>query len=114
MATDVLTDLYTQIAVLEFIETIDKCNPQWNQDSPTSYSTSFQNNQDIFFCHLTFMPNDKTVILDVNVNNAPYVSLSSADQSELIDLYNSVVLSINDNIDQDLLNAVSSLPSCRS
>ena len=107
-----LTAIYSQIAVMELLESVNRCGTVWSSYDYNTYTTTVQMNQGIYSFYLSSHPETNNYILDVSKNGTYYTSISSNDQSTVSDLYYAIVSQMNFNKQKSLVNNLSQLARC--
>lgn len=110
--TSILTALYSQIAVLELLESISRCGNVWNGHDNNTFTATIKMQRGIYDFYISSHPETNNYILDVILNGTYYTSISSSDQPQIADLYSEIVDSMDYSKQRSLAADLSALKKC--
>lgn len=109
---DDLKFLYRKISVLEMTEKLKSCGVLWNQVGPVTYRAEISQDDHVWEMNLTRDTNGR-VVMDFRRDAVYFYSISSDDDSYLVELFNAIEGDEAFEKDQELLRDISDMEGCR-
>ena len=105
-----LDTLYRRITALELIERFKKCGIVWGIISPGVYAITYKYKGDIWDIKFFIQ---KTYLMEFSINGFYYITLDSAEETDLISFWNEMVNYDNFEKEKLLLRDLTQIRDCR-
>jgi len=105
-----LDTLYRRITALELIERFKKCGIVWGMISPGVYAITYKYKGDIWDIKFFIQ---KTYLMEFSINGFYYITLDSAEETDLISFWNEMVNYDNFEKEKLLLRDLTQIRDCR-